>query len=75
MNRKIRNKKIGQMISDWRDHKSITQNEMSQKTGISQKQLKNLENGGDGLNYATFLQCLDGLGVGFNEFFGVNQAS
>lgn len=75
MNKKMRNKKIGQMISDWRDYKSVTLKEMSQKTGINQKQLKNLEKGGDGLNSATFLQCLEGLGVGFNEFFGVNQAS
>ncbi len=75
MNKKNRNKKIGQLISNWRVLKNMSRNELSQKANISVDQLKDLETGSDGLNIATFLQCLDGLGIHFNEFFEIHQVA
>ncbi len=73
MNQKNRNKKIGQMVSHWRVLKNMSRSELSQKTNISVDQIKDMEAGGNDLNIAIFLQCLDGLGIGFNEFFEIHQ--
>ena len=56
-------KHFGQIIKDFRIKSGLTQEQLSEKLGISLKYISRLENGYSGIKTQTLIRCMNILGI------------
>ena len=62
-------KHFGQIIKDFRIKSGLTQEQLSEKLGISLKYISRIENGYGGIKTQTLINCMNILGIEPNVLF------